>query len=116
MADAISDSSIRQHIKDAENSLSENRISQCLEACALAYGEIRVALDTHLPRLPSGIGYSTGTPQDAVIDLLVRMTDHLTLQLGRASLGLNLKESLRFETLIPKALIWVLPRHHGRFS
>jgi len=105
LADAIRDSDIRGCIKAAEGALNSNDLDECRQQCSRAYSEIQSRFRQLLPELPSGLIFNTGTPQDQILDALMEAANRLSSEVANVSLGVNRMETMRFESLMPRALV-----------
>ena len=88
-----------------EIALQEMDIDLCLQKCALANHVIEQLIRLHLPKLPSGMGFATGTPLDQIVDALGNMVNTLSGHLGSTTLGLRPSDVSRFRSLIPQPLV-----------
>ena len=105
LADAIGNEEVREHVKEAEIALQEMDIDLCLQKCALANHVIEQLIRLHLPKLPRGMGFATGTPLDQIVDALGNMVNTLSGHLGSTTLGLRPSDVSRFRSLIPQPLV-----------
>lgn len=105
LADAIRDSDIRTCIKAAEAALNSNDLEESRQQCSLAYSEIQSRFRQLLPELPSGLIFHSGTPQDQILEALMEATNRLSVEVANVSLGVNRVDTMRFESLTPRALV-----------
>lgn len=105
ISDAIGDTEIRGYVKEAEKLLKSGNLDDCRQQCSLAHHEIQRRFNRIFPQLPSGLMFHNETPQDQILEALMQTANSLSSEVANVSLGLKRIDILRFEQLIPQALV-----------